>query len=1582
METETGPQNSAGITIRSDILQKTQLDLDSLVEKTIEQNEDSLLSSVPSGLVSSPAHAEGMVAMKNRIDGMEMRMESRLNRLESMLEDIMMAMVQQQKETPSKEVMDPLRRTVDGRISMQKDASVSGKVPETAVKESPERMENLPRVLAGVMPQESNTSTLDSDNRLYSAQSVHKLPTKDGLVGGVTGAKIEMPVNHLMTEQMHVVSQKPKMPVKFPEFRGKYGIYDAEEFLHRFIRVSRAAGLREQHYLDALLTCLTERDANWLEHWVFSTFEVSWAQISREFLDHFKSMNNKTEWLRKLQKMEMKSSIQEYTDEVLDLMHKLDWNTSSEEAIVQYKLGLPRWMLSQLSSFESHDLVMDGVENMPKMTVERLSKFALRIEANDKLKPFERHKDKQRNTSTFRNNDTSHGQTICNKCGKKGHTAKHCWKKEKREEFSKPSTEVPICNRCGIRGHTAEKCRVKLGNVRNDSNNKPKPTVKRLEVLKEDTLQDGSNNYNLDEEDESMLYVKRISNISEAVDVNDKVSTKYGIHTPCIIDGHRVTAFVDGGASTSFVSRQFAEKHNWKWSPVSGSIKSALVNNNTQRIGIVQNKRLENGKKIIIADFEVADLGDNEDFIIGLDLFPKLGYEINNVPFTWPQLMSSDKVKKEDVSTTCIHPDIDENGVAKQWKQVLQDNQALPVNSRCKLPGAELAINTDGSPVWIRQYPIPEGYKAAVDAKVKEWVENGTVIPAPVGCQWNSPLLGARKPGKDGKPDGVRVCFDGRQLNKRIVDNPDTNLPNLREIQDALGSFQWISVIDLAESYHQFPIKPQDREKTAFIWGEYGHLMFDGVPFGVKTMSAHMQRLMEQLLNPKNKKPFQDDVAITSNSIEEHIRDVKEVLDLITYTAGLRIRMEKCQFFKKEARVLGSIIGRDGIKMDPAKVKAICQWPRPIDGKGMQRFLGAANFHRDFSHHYARMTAHLEEVRNVVGPIEWTEERINAFDNVKKFFASDIMLRTIDWNKSLYLTTDASLYGIGAWIGQKNEFDDIVPVVCTSKKLNSTQQRWSATKRELYALMWSMQKLRHYLLGRFFIVRVDHKPLVHLFNGKMSPLLEGWIDNLLQFDFTTTYIPGVENELADALSRTFEPVMKGIRTVTDPEMQYAAAKRGKVIPTTSQRLSLIHKFHALGHFSIESMAKLLWNEGYWWPQMRNDIALEIKKCVECQRFNTIKEGYHPLKSIEAGQPWDHIQIDLIGPLPMSDNGFQWIMTVIDVMTGFTLLRALHTKEMTEVALSLWLIMSDFGSPRILQSDNGTEFVNELVNQLVQLFGIDRRLITPYHPRADGLVERKNKEVGRLLKKQMKGATDRWELLLPITQLSLNLKLLQRTGSKPFELFMARPFYMFEDWTEIKDGNATEFLQNRLKELKELRDVIWPAIKQRTTTHRAKTQTYHDGNNKIMQNLKPGTVVMALDTTRESKWDPVYEGPFTVVRQTNGGSYILKDATGDELSRRYAISMLKVVDVPSGGESEHVIEDDKQSFEVKEVLKHRQDKSGKSYEYLVRWKGYGSEDDSWIHESNFDDMAIIKKYWKKQSDVIKNKRKSGRGKSRK
>ena len=90
---------------------------------------------------------------------------------------------------------------------------------------------------------------------------------------------------------------------------------------------------------------------------------------------------------------------------------------------------------------------------------------------------------------------------------------------------------------------------------------------------------------------------------------------------------------------------------------------------------------------------------------------------------------------------------------------------------------------------------------------------------------------------------------------------------------------------------------------------------------------------MEELLGPLGLKPFQDDIAIASISSEQHKKDVLEVLELLTYKAGLKLRLKKCRFFVKEARVLGSIIDSEGIRMDPVKIKAIVNGHNQLMGK-------------------------------------------------------------------------------------------------------------------------------------------------------------------------------------------------------------------------------------------------------------------------------------------------------------------------------------------------------------------------------------------------------------------------------------------------------------------------------------------------------------------------------------------------------------------------------------------------------------------------------------------------------------------------
>jgi len=882
------------------------------------------------------------------------------------------------------------------------------------------------------------------------------------------------------------------IPRNLPHFRGAKGIDDPVEFLDVFSRICRASSVPIERYSVILPLCLENTDACWLESSLESlNMNYSWIDVRPSFISHFQNPNASALLLDKIRRLRMdQGGAQRYSDTFVQLADKLHWGLSDEMVIYQFKEGLTPWMLDRLSIAETHHLLSletnTGEDTQP-ISVRILAKLATRIEANSMI-----HRSDPQRIPTSNRTPISQGRPSetawkpklqCNWCHNLGHTETQCRKKLNgvpksavKSSFTIPAA-IPQFDKSKVK---CVKC-TQMGHYANECPTPRKPAVKRVTVNSAMSTSEYDTPRNFDPTDISIQRIRLKPQWVTTPDTIEPLHEKHDdgdmpdrsnlcIQTPCFLEGDRVMGFVDGGATHSFVSQSWVVKQDIPIIPAQGVIHQAFDKSSQPRIGRVEGLLLENGTRSIKVDLEVAELHGEEDLIIGMDLFQPLGFELVGVPFTWPQPKSSPKrlITMETPPTTIRPSGVDQHGIAEEWKTVLDDNLRLPPNSRCQLPDAELNIETNCDPIWIRQYPTPEGYRAAVDQQVQTWLDAGTIVPAPPNCKWNLPLLAVRKPSKDGSPDGVRVCLDGRPLNAQITRIPDNHLPGLREIQDSLGKFEWISTIDLADSYHQFPLRRDDRVKTAFTWNGCQY-MFDVAPFGISVMAAHMQRLMEKLLGKFNRYPFQDDVPVATQSGGNHAHDVLEILECITYEAGLRLRLKKCRFFATEARVLGSLITRDGVMMDPLKIKSIIDWPRPIDGKAMQRFMGAANFHREFSPKFAEIAAPLEAVRNVTGVITWTDTMVKAFAEIKTLFGQNILLRSIDWAAPIYLTTDASLTGIGAWIGQRDQSGDIAPIVCASKKLNSTQQRWSATKQELWALMWAMTKFRNYLLGRRFI---------------------------------------------------------------------------------------------------------------------------------------------------------------------------------------------------------------------------------------------------------------------------------------------------------------------------------------------------------------------------------------------------------------------------------------------------------------------------------------------------------------------------------
>ena len=257
-----------------------------------------------------------------------------------------------------------------------------------------------------------------------------------------------------------------------------------------------------------------------------------------------------------------------------------------------------------------------------------------------------------------------------------------------------------------------------------------------------------------------------------------------------------------------------------------------------------------------------------------------------------------------------------------------------------------------------------------------------------------------------------------------------------------------------------------------------------------------------------------------------------------------------------------------------------------------------------------------------------------------------------------------------------------------------------------------------------------------------------------------------------------------------------------------------------------------------------------------------KNGFHPLRSIHAELPGDHWAIDLAGPFPTSNHANHYLLVMVDIATRFVILQAIPDKQAVTIAQHLFQVFCDFGFPKILQSDNGTEFVNKIVKALVDMASINHRLVTPYHPRANGVAECYVQTTVQAIRKQIHGTKKDWDLYVPAVQFATNVKVAAIHGSTPFSLMFVRQYNLFQDYNQSLTKPLSYPTLKKCVDY--LTTIVFPSI----SAHTKGTQTkmVNRFNNKMFIQDIPfpdGSYVMTIDITRRGKLDPIYEGPFEV-----------------------------------------------------------------------------------------------------------------------
>jgi hypothetical protein len=382
------------------------------------------------------------------------------------------------------------------------------------------------------------------------------------------------------------------------------------------------------------------------------------------------------------------------------------------------------------------------------------------------------------------------------------------------------------------------------------------------------------------------------------------------------------------------------------------------------------------------------------------------------------------------------------------------------------------------------------------------------------------------------------------------------------------------------------------------------------------------------------------------------------------------------------------------------------------------------------------------------------------------------------------------------------------PIAFARRKLSSAERNYTTTEREGLAMVYALQKFRHYLLGSHFKMFTDHSTLKYLVN---KPVLGGnicrWLLLFQEYDFEIIVKLGRLNAGPDHLSRLesgeepvslenylpdaqlfsiqivddhFQDIIQFLITRTTPESYTTQQKKQLVVRTADftliagqlyklgsdeilcryvlehEQSRILEEAHAGvsgGHYAGKPTAQKVLTAGLWWLTVHKDAKEFCRTYDVCQRTGKLsRRDEMPLKPQIVLQAFDKWAIDFIGPInPLGkQTGARYIITATDYLTRWAEVALVKDYNVATVAQFIFEnILTRFGCPCILMSDQGTHFLNRTIQLLTEEFMIYHHKSTPYHPQANGTVEAFNKILENSLTKVCSANRDDWDVRIPV-----------------------------------------------------------------------------------------------------------------------------------------------------------------------------------------------------------------------------------------
>jgi hypothetical protein len=437
-----------------------------------------------------------------------------------------------------------------------------------------------------------------------------------------------------------------------------------------------------------------------------------------------------------------------------------------------------------------------------------------------------------------------------------------------------------------------------------------------------------------------------------------------------------------------------------------------------------------------------------------------------------------------------------------------------------------------------------------------------------------------------------------------------------------------------------------------------------------------------------------------------------------------------------------------------------------------------------------------------------------------------------------------------------------------------------------------------------------------------------------------------------------------------PDCQYSDEQR-----------NIINQVHnsTVGHFGVERTVKRLKELGHHWPYMRLHVRKFIHLCPVCEKMSerNILTVTRPF-TVSNFRPMEQLHVDVIGPVKLDAKEVKYVLVIIDSFTRFVELFPLVENTAKEIVECLIHHFGRYGTPISIKSDGGSEFINELNNELSLTAQFAKIKATAYSKQENSLVERANKEVFRHLRAIIfdKGVTFEWDKYLPFVQRIMNASTHSSLGVSPAQLMFGNSIdldrgILYDDNHQSQnqinqtDINLSDWITEKLEIQKKILNIARKHQKDIDTTNTINRANFEEITGKTEYPIN-SYVLARYKSSQNNNRAPSkvlmpWRGPFRVVDHRDD-TYTIHNLPEDKYEE-YHVSFLKPFVYDEQVTAPRLVANkDLGFFDVDRVLNHSgQDKKVSTYKFLIRWRGYDDSHNTWEQWENVRNNLVVHQY---------------------